>query len=299
MAKQKAFLHIGLPRSGGDLLDAGLRRHAGTQVDDRGRSVRLPARSEMEMFNAAVEIRREHRAWGLRRKDVEGSWAALCRRAIKNKDTVAFSHPLLAGCTPDEIALLVDQLPGCAVHLVVTVGPPDPRVGIFPDEYDLASVLDRWSAAVRSPDRVHVVAIDPAHPHDAWHALGSIVGLDTTALELPATPVPATDPAALRLLAESAGDLATYDDLASVPDEWAKLVADRGYDVRGDLAALGSAVQTEGSGEQHRLDTVADALTETVAELVRLRTRAGELEQRNAKLERKRLSLMRKLARVG
>jgi hypothetical protein len=299
MAKQKAFLHIGLPRSGGELIDAALRRHVGALRDEHGRSVRLPARSEMEMFNAAVEIRREHRAWGLRRKDVEGSWAALCRRALKNRDTVVFSHPLLAGCTRDEIALLVDQLPGCAVHVVVTVGPPDPRVALFPDEYDLTAVLDRWAAAVRGPDRVHVVAMDPARPEDAWHALGAVVGVDTSSLELPATPVPATDPAALRLLAESAGDLATYDDLASVPDEWAKLVADRGYDTRGDLAALASPASASQPGTQLQLDTVADALTETVAELVRLRTRAAELEQRNTKLERKRLSLKRKLARVG
>lgn len=299
MAKQKAFLHIGLPRSGVDLLDAGLRRHAGALVDDRGRRVRLPARSEMEMFNAAVEIRREHRAWGLRRKDVEGSWAALCRRAIKNKDTVVLGHPLLAGCTSDEIALLVDQLPGCAVHVVVTVGPPDPRVALFPDEYDLGSVLDRWSAAVRSPDRVHVIAVDPDRPEPAWHTLGALLGVDTLSLELPATPVPATDPAALRLLAESAGDLATYADLASVPEEWAKLVADRGYDLRGDLAGLAAAAPAPGSAAQHQLDTVADALNETVAEVVRLRTRAAELEQRNAKLERKKLSLKRRLASLG
>lgn len=299
MAKQRAFLHIGLPRSGGELLDAGLRRHVGTLRDEHGRRVRLPARSEMEMFNAAVEIRREHRAWGLRRKDVEGSWAALCRRALKDKDTVVFSHSLLAGCTPDEIALLVDQLPGCAVHVVVTVGPPDPRVALFPDEYDLASVLDRWSAAVRGPDRVHVVAVDPAGPEDAWHALGAVIGVDTRSLDLPATPVPATDPAALRLLAESAADLATYDDLASVPDDWAKLVADRGYDVRGDLTALTPPAAPHHAGTQLQLDTVADALSETVAEVVRLRTRAADLEHRNAKLERKRLSLKRKLARVG
>ncbi|MBJ7358766.1 hypothetical protein [Nocardioides sp.] len=299
MAKQKAFLHIGLPRSGGELLDAGLRRHVGTLSDEHGRSVRLPARSEMEMFNAAVEIRREHRAWGLRRKDVEGSWAALCRRALKNKDTVVFSHPLLAGCTSDEIALLVDQLPGCAVHVVVTVGPPDPRVALFRDEYDLAEVLDRWSAAVRSPDRVHVLAMDPDRPTHAWHALGSVIGVDTRSLELPATPVPATDPAALRLLAESAADLATYDDLASVPDEWAKLVADHGYDARGDLTTLAPAARIDHPDAQLQLATVADALTETVAEVVRLRTRAAELEQRNTKLERKRLSLKRKLARVG
>jgi hypothetical protein len=299
MAKQKAFLHVGLPHSGGDLLDAALRRHAGALTDARGRVIRLPARSEMEMFNAAVEIRREHRAWGLRRKDVEGAWAALCRRAIKNKDTVVLSHHLLAGCTPDEIALLVDQLPGCAVHVVVTAGPPDPRVALFPDDYDLASVLDRWAAAVRAPDRLHVLAVDPDHPERAWHALGQVLDVDTRDLELPSAPVPATDPATLRLLAESAADLATYADLATLPEEWAKLVADRGHDLHGDLSSLRAHVPAQSSTEQHQLDTVTNALTETVAELVRLRTRAADLEHRNAKLTRKRLSLKRKLARVG
>lgn len=299
MAKQQAFLHIGLPHSGGELLDAALRQHADRLTDGRGRPVRLPARSEMEMFNAAVEIRREHRAWGLRRKDVEGSWAALCRRATKNKDTVVLSHHLLAGCTPDEIALLVDQLPGCAVHVVVTVGPPDPRVALFPDDYDLASVLERWAAAVRSPDRVHVLAVDPERPVRAWHALGRVLGVDTHELELPSAPVPATDPATLRLLAESAADLASYADLATLPEEWAKLVADRGHDLHGDLSALRTHVPAQSSTEQHQLDTVAGALTETVAEVVRLRTRAVDLEHRNAKLQRKKLSLKRKLGRLG
>lgn len=297
MAKQKAFLHIGLPHSGGDLIEAALRRHVGTLTDDRGRRVRLPARSEMEMFNAAVEIRREHRAWGLRRKDVEGAWAELCRRAIKNKDTVVLSHHLLAGCTTDEIALLVDQLPGCAVHVVITVGAPDPRVSLFPDEYDLASVLERWASVVRRPDRIHVIAVET--PEAAWAAFGSVIGVDTTSLDLPAAPVPATDPAALRLLAESAGDLAPYDDLVAVPDLWAKVVADGGYDSHGDLRALATSAPAPASSTQHQLDSVAGALTETVTEVVRLRTRAAELEQRNASLERRRLSLKRKLARVG
>lgn len=299
MAKQKAFLHVGLPHSGGDLLDAALRRHAGTLTDARGRAVRLPARSEMEMFNAAVDIRREHRAWGLRRKDVEGAWASLCRRAIKNKDTVVLSHHLLSGCTPDEIALLVDQLPGCAVHVIVTVGPPDPRVALFPDDHDLRSVLDRWAAAVRGPDRLHVLAVDPERPERAWHALGRVLGVDTHGLELPSAPIPATDPATLRLLAESAADLASYDDLATLPEEWAKLVADRGHDLHGDLTALRAHVPAQVSAEQHQLDTVTGALAETVAEVVRLRTRAADLEHRNAKLQRKRLGLKRKLARLG
>ena len=202
MAKQKAFLHVGLPHSGGDLLDAALREHASTAhglVDGRGRRVRLPARSEMEMFNAAVEMRRDHRAWGLRRKDVEGSWARLCRRAIKNKDTVVFSHHLLAGCPPDGIALMVDQLPGCEVHVVVTVGTPDPRAAMFPEDYDLTSVVERWSAAVQKPDRLHL------HPGETPTArttpgtrFGDVLGFDARGLALPRGPVAATDQRSLR-----------------------------------------------------------------------------------------------------
>jgi hypothetical protein len=201
MAKQKAFLHIGLPHSGGALFDAALRRHAGAPsglVDDTGRRVRLPARSEMEMFNAAVEMRRDHRAWGLRRKDVEGAWARLCRRAIKNKDTVVFSHHLLAGVPPEGIALMVDQLPGCQVNVVVTVGAPDPRAQMFPEDYDLTSVLTRWSDAVRKPQHLHLVKVDPDRPETGWHRFGDALGIDARALELPRKPIPATDPAALR-----------------------------------------------------------------------------------------------------
>jgi hypothetical protein len=201
MAKQKAFLHIGLPHSGGELFDAALRQYAGTAaglVDAKGRRVRLPARSEMEMFNAAVEMRRDHRAWGLRRKDVEGSWARLCRRTIKNKDTVVLSHHLLAGCPPEGIALMVDQLPGCEVHVVITVGSPDPRAAMFPEDYDLTSVMDRWSKAVRKPQHVHLLQVDPERHDDAWHAFGDVLGIDTSQLTLPTGPVPATDPASLR-----------------------------------------------------------------------------------------------------
>ena len=197
MAKQRAFLHIGLPHSGGELVDSTLRRYAGTPtglVDTKGRRVRLPARSEMEMFNAAVEMRRDHRVWGLRRKDVEGSWARLCRRAIKNKDTVMFSHHLLAGCPPEGIALMVDQLPGCQVHVVVTVGSPDPRAAIFPEDYDLTSVLERWTAAVHKPEHLHLIQVDPQRLTDAWHTFGEVLGIDTSELTLPTGPVPATDP---------------------------------------------------------------------------------------------------------
>lgn len=184
MAKQRAFIHISLPGSGGDQVDAALRRHDGAMTDARGRTVRLPARSEDEMLRAAVELRRSHRLWGLRRQDVEGSWATLCRRAIKNKDTVVFSHPQLAGCRTEAIALMIDQLPGCAVHVVVTVAAPDRRVAVHSDDYDLTVLLERWSSVIRRPDRVHVIAADPVRPEEAWHAFGDLTGIDTRSLDL-------------------------------------------------------------------------------------------------------------------
>ncbi len=61
--------------------------------------------------------------------------------------------------------------------MVVLAGVPDGRVGLFPDELDLGSVLDRWAAATSSPDRLHVVVTDPADATVAWRALGSLVGL--------------------------------------------------------------------------------------------------------------------------
>src|SRR5262245_1559400 len=102
MGKQKAFLIVGLPHTGVPLLTAALEQHR-TALLEQG--VRVPARSADEAFRAAVELRREHKAWGLRRRDVEGTWAGICRRALKpaktKGDTIVVGHELLAGAAPD------------------------------------------------------------------------------------------------------------------------------------------------------------------------------------------------------
>lgn len=202
MAKQKSFLLVGLPHAGVPLLTEALEQHRDALVE---RGVRSPAKSADEAFRAAVELRREHKAWGLRRRDVEGAWVGICRRALKHKDTVVVGHELLAGATRDEIALLVDGLARTQIHVVVLAGAPDGRLGLFPDELDLSGVLARWHLAVSSPDRVHVVVTDPADPVVAWRALGALVGFDADRLPLPepATVVTAADAASLRLIAES------------------------------------------------------------------------------------------------
>ena len=89
MAKQKTFLLVGLPHAGVPTLTDALEHHRAA-LEAAG--IRVPARSADEAFRAAVELRREHRAWGLRRKDVEGTWSEVCRRVLKHRETAAVSY---------------------------------------------------------------------------------------------------------------------------------------------------------------------------------------------------------------
>jgi hypothetical protein len=300
MAKQKSFLIVGLPHAGAPLLTAALEQHRDALVE---RGVRAPAKSADEAFRAAVELRREHKAWGLRRRDVEGAWVGICRRALQHKDTVVVGHELFAGATYDEIALLADGLAGTELHVVVLAGVPDGRLGLFPDELDLTGVLARWQLAVNSPDRLHVVVTDASDPGAAWLALGALAGFDADQLPLPEPSAVATvaDAAMLRLIAESSGVHVDHDELVEIAEEWGKVVADHGYDVIGDLRDL-VPVRPAGSTDparaayEDRIDILNGALSEAVAEVGRLREQLAQAQQRNAKLDKKRRKLGRKLA---
>jgi hypothetical protein len=271
MAKPSTFLLVGLPHAGLPQITEALERHRDILLDHR---VRLPARSADEAFRAAVEVRREHRAWALRRKDVEGTWAGICRRALKHREPVVVGHELLAGASSEEISLLLDGLAGTQVHVVVLAAAPEPLAGLMPSELDLGDVLTRWESAVAAPDRVHVLVADHG-PTAAWLALGELVGFPAHELPLPdRAPTGGLDAHSLGLLAESTSALLDHDELVELAGHWAKQVADGGYDVRGDLTAL-----TPGppSGDV-ALSVLRSALGETVAEVGRLRERVAELE---------------------
>ncbi|MGZ8738750.1 MAG: hypothetical protein ACXWW7_16415 [Nocardioides sp.] len=181
MAKRKAFLHIGPTHTAGDFLDQALAAHAEALAVH---GVRRPAKSGEEMFRAVVEIRRVHKAWGYRRREVEGAWSAICRRAHKGRDTVVFSQPHLAAAAPDEIALLLDRLAGFDIHVVVTAPAPAARP-VRPGE-ELASVLTRWGSALRGPERMHVITPDGDDlTTHVWSEFGRIVGFDAARLPVP------------------------------------------------------------------------------------------------------------------
>lgn len=301
MTKRRAFLHVGLPQGGGHLIPSALVAHA----DDLAEAgLHLPARSADHAFRAAVEVRRDHRAWGLRRRDVEGAWADLARRAwaqTRTGGSVYVGHDQLAGAAPDEIALLLDGLAGFDVHVLVTAARPDGRLTLLPDDHDLAEVARRWAAPLAGPDRLHVVVTDRARPEQTWQRVGEVLGIDTAALPLPAETRPGPpDLGALRLTAASTGALADHDDLVEAVERWAKAIAEEGYDVRGDLGDLAPVPRSGGSspsGDHHaRTTLLTEALDETLAELARQRQRVVELEVSYATLRRKRKKLKRRLA---
>jgi len=75
---------------------------------------------------AEVEILRSHRAAGLRRKEVEGAWARVCRRARKTGTDCFVSMPGWFDATPEQAALALDALAGFRVVLVATSGFAEP-----------------------------------------------------------------------------------------------------------------------------------------------------------------------------
>ncbi len=181
--KRKVFLHVGVPGVG-DIIDVALVHHRDALVE---LGIDVPTRSTEESFLAAVEILREHKAWGFRRPEVEGQWSAVCRRAWKGTGTVAISLPLVGHATRPEIDLLLDGLTGMQIHVVLTATPGD----------DIGDVAARWGAAVRKPERLHVIRLEDPSPKAVWKAFGKVVDFGTTSLGLAGVP----DPVSARPLA--------------------------------------------------------------------------------------------------
>ncbi|MDZ5661075.1 hypothetical protein SFC79_04800 [Nocardioides sp. S-58] len=112
MAKRLFLLHVG-PGS----VDVA------TMTDALGLGgVVVPDATAEDLEHAGIEIRRSHKAAGLKRKQVEGAWARVCRRARKAKHDCFVSVPAFFDATPEQAALALDGLDGFKVVLVLTSG---------------------------------------------------------------------------------------------------------------------------------------------------------------------------------
>lgn len=218
MSKRRFVLHIGLEHTGADGVTAGLAEHRERLLE---LGVRCPARTPDDSLRAAIEMRRLHKTWGFKRREVEGAWADLVRRARKQGATahaaVVVSEELLAGASSDQVALLLDSLGGFEVHVVATLRDPASQLvdgwagavraggslslrrysrrvldsGRETEEarefwagQDVPAVLERWRAELRSPDRLHVVVPAPGQDRTeaTWRVIAELVGVQAEGL---------------------------------------------------------------------------------------------------------------------
>jgi hypothetical protein len=133
MAKPLFFLHLG-PEA---VSVADMRESLGLG------GIALPDVDDEMLEHADLEIRRAHKSADLKRKQVEGSWARICRRAFRTRSHCFVSMPGLFGATADQAALALDGLAGMKVILVIPSG--------FEAEPPAA-----WTSQVKE-DRTHVL----------------------------------------------------------------------------------------------------------------------------------------------
>ncbi|PVG84303.1 hypothetical protein DDE18_01335 [Nocardioides gansuensis] len=167
MAKKKVFLHIGAAVPGVSETHTALRDSAATA--EAGLAV--PKLDQADLDRADIEIRRRHKAEGLKRKDVEGAWAEVCRKAFKaarKGHDVVISQPGFVEADYQQVALALDGLVGLQLHLVVT--PPD---GVHADQ--VPTLVGHWAKFVKKDARIHVLSLDAAAgPEDFTHAIARL-----------------------------------------------------------------------------------------------------------------------------
>ncbi|UMG94551.1 hypothetical protein [Nocardioides sp. TF02-7] len=210
------------------------------------------------------------------------------------------SQPLLCRATRPEIALLLDGLAGFEVHVVVTVTSPHAWTAPGEPETDLCQVLDRWGAAVRKPERLHVVLVEtePGQPararQSAWRGVGRVAGFGTASLRLDAVPQSAT---ARPLALARAVPPERAAVVRTIARTWADRIEAGGYDVHGDVAAvLGDPPVADPADRAADLDR---ALHDALREIERLARRNDCLEQQVAQTDRRRRGLRRRLTPVA
>jgi hypothetical protein len=133
MAKHLLFLHIG---------PTALAPGPEGLASPAASGVRVPDVTADDLDRADTEIRRRHRAVGVRRRDVEGAWARVCRRIHRSRSDAFVSLPGFWEADAHQAALAVDGVHGLRVHLVVTA--------------DAGELPEAWTRLVK-PGRTHAL----------------------------------------------------------------------------------------------------------------------------------------------
>ncbi|RNL77730.1 cell division protein ZapB [Nocardioides marmorisolisilvae] len=246
-----------------------------------------------------------------------GAWHEVEDKIWRHKGVSILSTPDIARADADKIALRLVGLRDLEVHLVLLArdlptqvyaawqdalqhGSSTPlkkyvtrvldpardhwQAEDFWAGHDLATILPAFTRAFHA-DRVHVIATD-ADADGVWNAFLDVAGI--TDIERPEVYTPPALKAEL-----------DPERVLDITTAWAKLIADRGFDLRGSLiSASTTAAAAESAGKKEQLEALAEVLTEATAEIERLRAEVEELRAENERLDSKRLKHKRRVERL-
>ncbi|GAA1936272.1 hypothetical protein [Nocardioides marmoribigeumensis] len=338
----RVFLHIGLPKTGTTYVQRVLWENK-ARLRDNG--VLLPGRHRRRHLLASLDVREDPK---LQRRpgDVSHPWQDLVEEILEWDGDAEVSHEFFAAASTPQVQRIVDNLQDRELHVVVTARAMTElgvsrwqedvkNGGTLPvDDYparedydptdewgwgsfDLADILERWSAVV-PPERIHVLVVAPGSgaPAELWLRFAEVMGLDGDDYEIPEAPVNTSlglvEVELLRrvnaklegfssamargrwirgYLAEGdilpsrrekfrAGD-AKRSDLQRRGERAVQLLRAGGYDVRGDLEALLPPVA---DGLRHpdevSAEELLDSATTAIARLLRdVRTLTRERDE--------------------
>jgi hypothetical protein len=246
-----------------------------------------------------------------------GAWHEIEDEIWQHKGTSVLSTPEISRADADKIALRLVGLRDLEVHLVLLARDlPTQVYAAWQDSlqhgsstplkryaervldparehwqaedfwvgHDLARILPTFTRAFHA-DRVHVIAT-AADPDSVWNSFLDVAGI--TDIDRPDVYTPPVLTAEL-----------DPERVLDITTSWAKLIADRGFDLRGSLISAGiAATAQEPAGRKEQLEALAGLLTESTAEIERLRAEVGRLRAENERLDSKRLKHKRRVERL-
>jgi hypothetical protein len=156
--QQRAFLHVGAPKTGTTFLQTLLWEYRHALRHQHG--VLFPGERYDEHFFAAVDLQ-DRTFHGDPRPDAAGAWDAVAAQARAWPGTTVISHEVFATATPEQARRAVADLAPAEVHVVYTVrdlGRQVPSQWQEAVKHGATDTFEQWWAAVARRDPHHQFA---------------------------------------------------------------------------------------------------------------------------------------------